>query len=160
MTQFYIVYPGLGKTTLALANTKFIDAEARVFKDAELAPYIGKIEYPNVRGIPVKDKNPDYPDNYFDFVQTAVQHGKTILLVPKQDSYDLFSALNIKDYVWILPNTGKIEQMRAEQSARGDDPEYIENNLTKRYTKVVDMAKKSGKEIIFLKPDQYLSDIL
>ncbi|MCL2338793.1 MAG: hypothetical protein FWC51_02455 [Proteobacteria bacterium] len=159
MTRVYIVYPGLGKTTLTLRDARFVDLEARVFKDAELKSYIGKTEYPNVRGIPVKTFNPDYPENYFKFAKAELDAGKIILLVPKQDTYDLIHALEIKEYRWILPDQDRIEQLRAAQTVRGDNADYIEHNLGKRYQEVLDLANRSGKQILFLKPGQYLGDI-
>jgi hypothetical protein len=160
LNKVYIVYPGLGKTTLALKDARFADLEARIFKDEELKPYIGKIEYPNVRGIAVKEPNPEYPENYFSFVRKKMTEGKTILLVPKQDTYDLIDALGIDDYAWILPNADRVQQLRAEQMTRGDDAEYIENNLGVRYNDALELANKSGKKIIFLKPREYLSDAI
>lgn len=155
----YIVYPGLGKTILALRDANFTDLEPRPFKDLTLSSYIGKIKFPNVRGTPVKEPNPDYPQNYFAFAKEKMTAGKIMLLCPKPYAYDLLTALGVDDYAWILPDAQRLEQLRMDCIARGDNVDYINDNLGKRYKSVLDLAHRSGKPVTFLKQGEYLADL-
>ncbi|MDR1360908.1 MAG: hypothetical protein LBJ18_01190 [Rickettsiales bacterium] len=158
--QAYFVYPGLGKTTLAKINPAIADIETKIFKDASLAEYIGAADYPNFRGPAAVKINPEWPDNLNEFARREMAAGKIIVSVPKQDSYDLLNTLRVTDYAFIMPDADRLEQLRRDYIARGDDAEYIKPNLMERYNAVLDYARKVGKEIIFLKPGQYLADVL
>lgn len=160
MKQAYIVYPGLGKTTLAKADAKIADIETKIFKDKSLAQYIGTKDYPNYRGATVTEINPEWPNNLYDYARAELAAGKIIVSVPKQNSYDMLEALQITDYAFVMPDADRLEQLGADYTARGDDAEYIKNNLTDRYVEVLNYARTTGKEIIFVKPGEYLADVL
>lgn len=160
MAKAYIVYPGLGKTTLVRKNKLFADIEAKPFKDLSLAEYIGKPEYPNVRGLPVKELNPEYPRNMYDYARAEIAAGKILLLVPKQDSFGMLDELGIKDFSFIMPDRERLKQLEQDYTGRGDDPEYIRKNINERYEQVLNLARELGKEIIFVKPDEYLENII
>ncbi|MCL2369261.1 MAG: hypothetical protein FWC83_01140 [Alphaproteobacteria bacterium] len=160
MKQAYFVYPGLGKTTLAKKNAKIADIESKVFKDKNLAEYIGRQGVPNYRGEQVVNINPEWPSNLYQFMQSKLENGKILVAVPKQDGYDAFDNLNIVDYAFVLPTKERLNQLRKDYINRGDAKEYINNNLTVRYNEVLNYAKSTGKEIIFVEPGQYLEDVI
>ena len=160
MKKAYIVYPGLGKTTLSKQDERFSDIETKIFKDLSLAKYIGSKDYPNYRGQQIGKLNPEYPGNRDEYAKEQLALGKTVLLVPKQDSYDLLETLGIADYSFIMPDKGKLKQLEQDYIARGDDAEYIKRNLTERYDQVMKFAQQTGKEVIFIKHGEYLSDVL
>ncbi|MDR2685417.1 MAG: hypothetical protein LBB23_01435 [Rickettsiales bacterium] len=152
----YIVYPGMGKTSLSKKDSRFVDLEVRPYKELGFSDY----ESANLRGQPIRDINPEFPGNYYKAGQDAINNSKTLLLVPKQSTYDLIDALKIQEYAWILPNTERLAQLQSQMQARGDDQSYIENNIGKRYNEVLDLAAQTGKEIIFAQAGQFLADIL
>jgi hypothetical protein len=160
MIRALVVYPGLGKTTLAKKNTAFADIEAKPFKDLSLCEYIGKLDYPNVRGQKAKELNPAYPENMYEYARKEIAVGKVLLLTPKQDSYDLLAALGISDFSFIMPDKHRLQQLESDQIKRGDDKEYIRKNLNERYEQVLNFANKLGKEIIFIQPDEYLEQTI
>lgn len=160
MAKAYLVYPGLGKTTLANKNPDFIDIETKIFKDLSLAQYIGKKDYPNYRGQKIEKINLEYPANIQEYTRKQIAEGKIILLVFKQDSLDLLKSLGINDYKIVLPSIERLEQLKKDYINRGDDLNYIENNMTMRYNQVLIESKESGKEITFLRPEQYLENII
>jgi len=160
LKKAYIVYPGLGKTTLSNQNEKFSDIETKIFKDLSLSKYIGRKDYPNYRGQQINEFNPEYPNNRNEFAQKQLALGRTILLVPKQDSYDLLEVLGINDYCFIMPDKDKLKQLEQDYIARGDDLKYIKRNITERYEQVLEFAQQMEKEVIFIKSNEYLMDIL
>lgn len=159
MKAVYFVYPGLGKTTLAKKNAKIVDIQIRLFKDAQLAKYIGTTDYPNYRGNSIVKINPEFPNNLCKYALQEIGNGKILLFVPKTDGYNLMNALNITDYAFIMPDKERLEQLKQDYIARGDNSDYINRNLNERYKSVLDYANQMKKEIIFLKPGEYLSDI-
>lgn len=160
MKKAYIVYPGLGKTYLSNQNDQFADIETKIFKDLSLERYIGAKYYPNYRGEQIKELNPDYPTNRNKYAEKQLAANKIILLVPKQDSYDLLKALGISDFSFIMPDKDRLKQLEQDYVSRGDNLEYINRNIAERYNQVLELAKQMEKEIIFLKSGEYLVDIL
>lgn len=160
MKQAYLVYPGLGKTTLAKNNANIADIETKIFKDASLAPYIGTKDYPNYRGVVVLEINPDWPNNLYEYARRKLADGKILVSVPKQDTYEMLNALEITDYAFIMPDTERLEQLRQDYIKRGDNEEYIKRNLNDRYESVLKYAHDIKKEVIFVKPNEYLADVL
>jgi len=157
MKKAYIVYPGLGKTTLSKTHPAIADIETKIFKDASLAKYIGAKNYPNYRGQPIIERNSEYPQNVRKYARDLLNAGKTLVMVPKQDSYDLLDALGITDYSFIMPDAARLKQLEQDYTTRGDNAEYIKENLTERYEQVLGVAKKLGKKVIFVKPGEYLN---
>ena len=160
MKQAYIVYPGLGKSTFAKKNPLIADIEGKIFRDASLAQYIGKSEYPNYRGNPVAAINPEYPENLYSFCRAELAAGKTIVSVPKQETYDLIRVLGIDDYAFVMPSRERLVQLEADYNARGDDPEYIRDCVGKRYDDVIAYAAKVGRPVIFVGVGEYLENAL
>lgn len=160
MKQAYLVYPGLGKTTLAKIETRITDIETKVFKDASLAQYIGTTDYPNYRGMAVEKINPDWPNNLYEYARREVANGRIIVSAPKKDSYDMLNALGITNYAFVMPNSERLKQLQQAYITRGDDTEYIKHNMNDRYNSVLNYAQEQGKEVIFLKPGEYLFNIL
>lgn len=160
MRQAYLVYPGLGKTTLAKKNDLISDIETKIFKDASLKQYIGTKDYPNYRGASVNEINPEWPNNLYQYAQNEIKNGCILVSVPKKDSYDMLNVLNIQDYAFIMPDNQRLVQLRQDYINRGDDEAYIKRNLTDRYNAVLKDAHDQGKEVIFIKKGEYLTDIL
>ncbi len=159
MKKAYLAYPGLGKTTLAQKNKNFEDVETKLFKDLALKEYIGTYNYPNFRGVKIEDINPDYPNNLYDYTKNLIKDGKILLLVFKDDSIDLLNHLNI-DFDVIFPSKERLEKLKSDYIKRGDDEDYINNNLGKRYENSIEQAKELGKQIYFLKENEYLEDLI
>lgn len=161
MKQAIFVYPGLGKTTLARQNDKFADIESKLFKDLTLKEYIGQNNYEyNTRGVPVKKINPEFPENILKYMREKLNHGKTLLLVPKQDNYNLIKSLDLQDFIFVIPSIDRLNLLEYDYKKRGDDKEYIKRNITDRYFSVINDAKNMGKEIYLLQPGEYLKDII
>jgi len=160
LKQAYIVYPGLGKTTLSKKRTDIADIEGKIFRDASLAPYIGKSEYPNYRGQKVVAINPEYPENLYTYCRGELGAGKTLVSVPKQETYDLIRVLGIEDYAFIMPSRERLAQLEADYNGRGDDAEYIRDCVGERYEAVLKYAASVGKEVIFVGPGEYLEQVL
>ena len=158
--RVYFVYPGLGKTTLAQKNPKILDVETKIFKDQSLAQFIGRKDYPNYRGVPVDKQNPEWPNNLYKFVRNSAQFKDVLVLVPKKDGYDLLDKLGITDYTFIMPAPERLGQLRLDYINRSDDEQYINQNLGARYKEVLDYATGTGKEIIFVRPGEYLEDVI
>jgi len=160
MKKAYLVYPGLGKTTFAKTNSEFIDVQVRVFKDLSLKEYIETKKYPNYRGNPIKEINPDYPTNLIEYVKKEIKTEKIILMAPKQDAYDLLEALRITEFCFVMPDKERLKELEQDYLIRGDSLDYINRNIRKRYNLVIKVAKQMKKDIIFLKPGEYLADII
>lgn len=159
MKKAYLVYPGLGKTTLSNIDDRFEDLETKLFKDLSLKKYIGRKDYPNFRGIAVENFNPEYPKNLYDYTRELYNNDKILLLVYKQDSIDLLETLNI-DYDIILPSKGRLSLLKKDYINRGDSNKYIENNLSSRYNQALLDVKSLSKEVFFLNEKEYLEDLL
>ncbi|MDR0449132.1 MAG: hypothetical protein LBG89_01565 [Rickettsiales bacterium] len=160
MTRGILVYPGLGKSTLCAANPKFEDFETRIFKDMNLKEFIGRDDYPNFRGTPLGPMNPDFPDNMIEYARRELAAGRILLTVPKKDTYDACRMLGIDDYVFVMPDRERLAQLEQDYIARGDGAKYIADNLAKRYDETLEYAKANGKKVVFLKPGEYLGDIV
>ncbi len=161
MKQAIFVYPGLGKTTLARQNDKFADIESKLFKDLTLKEYIGQNNYEyNTRGVSVKKINPEFPENILKYMREKLNQGKTLLLVPKQDNYDLIESLDLQDFLFVMPSIDRLKLLESDYKKRGDDKDYIKRNITDRYFSVINDAKNMGKEIFLLNSGEYLKDII
>lgn len=161
MSKTYLVYPGLGKTTLANKNFQFIDIGIRFFQDLSLEKYMNaKACCPNYRGSPIKTINPKYPNNIKEYIKTQIACDKTILMAFKKDSINIINSLGITDYKIVLPGYNRLKQLRQDYIKRGDNAKYIENNLTERYNHALNLAKNLGNDIIFLKSGEYFEDVI
>ena len=140
--QAILVYPGLGKTTLAMRNNKFADVD--------LKEYIGRHDYPNFHGAQVNS------ENMLQYSKDQIAAGKTLLLVFKKDSIDLLNKLGITDYAIVLPDKTKLEEVENDQKNRGKDPKHI----IEFYEASVKEAKDLNKQTVFLQTGIYLGDVV
>lgn len=119
--MIYSVFPGLGKSYTARVTMagKAIDAESSKFQWLD---YENHNEEKNKGKL--KNKNPEWPENYIEFITSQNTDDKIILISAQPE---ILNTLGEKDipFKTITPDVYTKEQIMARYETRGNNKEFI-----------------------------------
>lgn len=157
----YVCSSGTGKSFLAKQNKNYLDMDFLKLKckyiiNDDVTPQ--NIEY--LKGNYNFKRNPDFPENYFNLINSSLKEGKKVLLVPQKLEIEFLEKNNIK-YGLFFPAPECAEEYKERFINRGNSIEFTEGVLGKINEFFVENNENTSASIkIILKKGEYITDYL
>lgn len=139
--QVYCGFAGIGKSSLAKVNDKFVDLESSNYR------WLNKDD---------KTPNPNFVQDYKKAIDENIKNDKIVLTSLHPQIVNLLISENYNMKI-VIPNLNCKDIYKQRYIDRGNDKEFIENMMN-NWEKFIDMWK-DNKLTISLKDDEFLIDL-
>ena len=153
-------FAGIGKTTAAKKNPRFLDLESSKFK--WIVPEgLEQLSSEEQKGLSLRNMNPEWPRNYLGKILVSMEKTDDfdfIFISPSQEILDTLELLDV-DFTLVFPSLDSKEEMLDRYRNRNNSEEFI-NKIDTKYEEIYHWLSSKTQNKIILKKGQYLSDIL
>lgn len=137
-------FAGIGKTTLAKKYKNVIDLESSLYKWDNSS--LENIPVEERKGM-IREQNKDWPMNYINAIQDAVQIYDIVLVWIHPDVLKIYDEYNIP-YILCYPDKKSLEIYRKRYIDRGNNKEYIDKVINTFEFRERQFESMSAKKII------------
>lgn len=159
MKMIYSCFAGLGKTTLALNNSDFIDLESSDYQWIYPEGITGNKE--KRKGLSERTKNPCFPINYVDEMEKQISKGKKVLISSQPEVLAEITNRGLP-FVTVTPDKTLKDEYLERFECRGN-PEGFINLMSKNFenfTNDLGTNANAVANVIIRKEKTFLSDVL
>ncbi len=150
-------FGAIGKTTLGEKYNNIIDLESGYYQWDNTGHE--HIPYEKRKGQKNREKNKDWPNNYFEAITEASNKYDIVLTSMHWDLLDFFESNDIEYYIaFPTPDSRDILEKRCYD--RGNNAVFTDKLLINLVEYKKKMACYNPKEVLYIKKDEYLEDVL
>ncbi len=155
-SMIFACYATTGKTTLAKKYPYIVDLESSLFK--YLQDNRDDLTNEDFKGLPNRELNPKYPDNFIQWLKKLIAEKTKIILVSSKQDVKIALDREGIDYTGVIFDQGCEDIVLKRLVDRGNNPDYIQKIINGIPGELE--LYKDHEPTIKIQDDEYLEDIL
>ena len=147
-------FKAIGKSTLARKYKNVVDLDSSNFKYV-IDSSLEKLSEEERKGIKTRNKNPEYPMNYYNEIINQYNNGNLVLFASKKEIIEMLEKDGVEFFI-AYPEESMLNEIIERSKNRGNNEEFIANIKNAYYR---DYPKENQK-VIWLRNGNYLEDVI
>lgn len=150
-------FGAIGKTTLGKKYNNIIDMESGMYQWDNNG--FENIPYEKRKGTKMRQKNPEWPQNYYDAILEARDKYDIVLTSMHWHLLDFFDNNNIEYYL-AYPTLDSVKVLEDRCYLRGNNKIFTEKLKINLYDWYPKLKNYKTKKILVIEKDEFLEDVL